>query len=122
MILAATDMTGWWVGYVLGAAVVLIVAVLIITIIVTAKRISAMAQDATRALVQTRDRTEALWQVSTTNQVAGDLLAGARQARTALGGGDDGDDGSIDDGTREAQEAETHSLPTGPHIDPQLGI
>jgi hypothetical protein len=86
MMLAAADLTGWWVGYALGAAIVLVVAVLLILIILTARGIAAAAEDATHSLAETRDRTEVLWQLATTKQVAADLLDGAEQARRALGG------------------------------------
>ena len=86
MMLAAADLTGWWVGYGVGAAIVAVVAVLLVLIILTARAIAAAAEDATRALTETRDRTEVLWQVTTTNQVAADLLDGATEARKALGG------------------------------------
>jgi uncharacterized membrane protein len=86
MMLGAADLTGWWVSYAVGAAIVLVVAVLLILIILTARGIAAAAEDATRSLAETRDRTEVLWQVATTKQVAGELLDGAEQARRALGG------------------------------------
>ncbi len=94
MISAATDMTGWWVGYGIGALVVLIVVVVVVAIILTARKIGDVAEDATQSLAQTRDRTEVLWQVATTNSVAADLLRGATEARHALGGGN----GSSGDG------------------------
>jgi hypothetical protein len=84
--LAAADLTGWWVGYAVGAVVVVAVALLLVLIIVTARRIAAVAEDAARSLAETRERTEVLWQVATTNQVAADLRDGAIQARKALGG------------------------------------
>lgn len=90
MVSAATDMTGWWVGYGIGALVVLIVVVVVVAIIVTARRIGDVAEDGTRSLILARDRTEVLWQVATTNAVANDLLEGATKAREALGGGSDG--------------------------------
>jgi len=86
MTFAAIDLTGWWIGYGIGVAVVLVVALLVIAIIVTAVRIGTVAEDATRSLVESRDRTEVLWQVETTNQVATDILDGAREARKVLGG------------------------------------
>jgi hypothetical protein len=84
--LATADLTGWLVGYVLGGVIVVAVAVLLILIILTARRIAAVAEDATRSLAETQERTEVLWQVATTNQVAADLRDGAVQARKALGG------------------------------------
>ncbi|MFP5299000.1 MAG: hypothetical protein ACLGHL_08445 [Actinomycetota bacterium] len=86
MVIAASDLTGWWIGYGVGAAVVLIVATVVISLIVTARRIGDVAEDATRSLAETRDRTEVLWQVAVTNQVATELLTGAREARRALAG------------------------------------
>lgn len=86
MTFAATDLTGWWVGFAIGGAVVAVVAILVVAIIVTAVQIGTVAEDATRALVEARDRSEALWKVKTTNQVATDILDGARAAREALGG------------------------------------
>lgn len=91
MVSAATNMTGWWVGYGIGALVVLIVVVVVVAIIVTARRIGDVAEDGTRSLLLTRDRTEVLWQVATTNSVANDLLEGATKAREALGGGSNGE-------------------------------
>jgi hypothetical protein len=85
-VLAAANLNGWWVGYAIGAAIVLVVTVVLLLIIRTAHAIASVAEDATRALAETRDRTEVLWQVGTTNQVAADLLDGATQARKALGG------------------------------------
>ena len=84
--LAAADLTGWWVGYAIGATIVVLVAVVLLLIIRTAHAIASVAEDATRSLAETRDRTEVLWQVRTTNQVAADLLEGATRARKALGG------------------------------------
>jgi hypothetical protein len=84
--LAAVDLTGWWVGYAIGAAIVLVVAVILLLIIRTAHAIATLAEDATRSLAETQDRTEVLWQVATTNQLAADLRDGAVQARKALGG------------------------------------
>lgn len=73
-------------GYVIGTIVVLVVAGVAIALIVTARRIGDVAEDATRSLALARDRTEALWQISATNQVAAGLLEGARTAREALSG------------------------------------
>ena len=95
VVLAASNMTGWWVGYGIGALVVLIVVVVVVSIIVTARKIGDVAEDGTRSLLLTRDRTEVLWQVATTNSVANDLLQGAKKAREALGGGGDGSDGEV---------------------------
>ncbi|CAN5689963.1 hypothetical protein BH24ACT26_BH24ACT26_02650 [soil metagenome] len=115
----ASDLTGWWVGYSIGALIVLVVAALVVSIIATARRIAAVAEDATRSLTETRERTEVLWQVATTNLVAQDILEGAAAARRALGGGDEEEE---DEATQQAQAAVAGSLPTGPERDRQLGL
>lgn len=86
MTLAAEHLTGWWIGYAIGAAVVLVVAVLLILIIATVRRIAAVAADATESLRTTQERTEALWELATTRTTAKDILASATEARHALGG------------------------------------
>lgn len=78
------DLTGWYVGYGLGAVVVLLVAALVLAITATARRIADVADDIAATLAVARDRTEVLWQVSTTNSVATDILDTATAARQAL--------------------------------------
>lgn len=82
--LLASDLTGWVVGYGVGAVVVAAVAVLLILLIVTARRIAAVAADASRGLALARERTEVLWEVRTTNRVASDIIELATDARRAL--------------------------------------
>lgn len=77
---------GWWVGFGIGTVLVIVVAVLLLLILVAARRIGSVAEDATAALAQTRDRTEVLWQVRATNEVAAEILGQATAARKALGG------------------------------------
>lgn len=87
MVLAQQEnLTGWWIGFIVGIALVVVVVALLVLIIRAAGDIADVAENATAALVDARDRTEVLWQVATTNEVAGDILAGAQQARKALGG------------------------------------
>ncbi|MGH4022909.1 MAG: hypothetical protein ACRDT0_27485 [Pseudonocardiaceae bacterium] len=80
------DLSGWLIGYMIGVPLTAVVAALVIAIFLTAMHIGTVAEDATLTLIEARDRTEALWQVETTNQVATDILNGAREARKALGG------------------------------------
>ncbi|MFN2489513.1 MAG: hypothetical protein ABR529_07220 [Actinomycetota bacterium] len=87
MIVAASDLTGWWIGWGVGAVVVVVVAAVLLAIIFTARRIAGVAEDATRSLVVARDRTEALWKVRDTKATAIELLEGATKARMALGDG-----------------------------------
>jgi len=80
----ASDLTGWAVGYAVGAVVVAAVAVLLILLILTARRIAAVAADASRGLASARERTEILWEVHTTNLVASDILQLTSDARRRL--------------------------------------
>lgn len=84
MVLASANLTGWYLGYGLAAVVVALVAALVLAITATARRIADVADDITSTLDVARDRTEVLWQVSTTNRVATDILDTATAARQAL--------------------------------------
>lgn len=84
MVLASSHLIGWYIGYGVAAVVIVLVAVLLLAITLTVRRIGAVAEDITSGLVVARDRTEVLWQVSTTNQVATDILDTATAARKAL--------------------------------------
>lgn len=84
MLLASSHLTGWYIGYGLATVVVLLVAVLVLAITSTARRIADVADDITSTLNVARDCTEALWQVATTNRVATDILDTATAARKTL--------------------------------------
>lgn len=84
MVLASSHLIGWYVGYGAAVVVVLLVAGLVLAITATARRIADVADDITSTLHVARDRTEALWQVSTTNAVATEILDTATAARHAL--------------------------------------
>lgn len=86
MALAQADLTGWYIGWGIGIPVILVVAALVLGIIATAYGIASIAADGTESLAEARDRSEALWQIKTTNRVAADIIDGAKQARKALGG------------------------------------
>jgi hypothetical protein len=77
-------MIGWYIGFVLAAVVIALVAVLLLAITATVKKIAVVAEDITGTLVVARDRTEVLWAVGTTNRVATDILDTAVAARKAL--------------------------------------
>ncbi len=81
------DLTGWWIGYGIGAVVVVAVAMLVIGIIATVRSITEVAEAITDGLAVTRDRTEALWTVGQTMHSCGDLLETAVDAREALEAG-----------------------------------
>ncbi len=124
MIVAAANLTGWWIGYGIGAAIVVVVAALLLAITATARRIASVAEDGTSSLRRTQERTEVLWQVGATNQVAADLLAGATEARRALGGGEPDSAGADGGGAPQTPNrkglggpasSQPAGLPTEPH-------
>ena len=126
MILAAADLTGWWVAWAITGVLVIVVAALVLIVIRTALAIAHMARDATETIALARDRTNAMWQVSTTNAVAKSILEGAVEARRALGGdveepgvrrGQYAPEAHATGKRAEARSAVDHSLPTGPQID-----
>jgi len=82
----ATNINGWVVGYIVGAIVVVIVALLIVAIILTVRRIRATADDITASLVESQERTEVLWALTTTKSTVNDIVGMAGDARAALGG------------------------------------
>lgn len=137
MLLAATELTGWWIGYAIAVVVIALVAILLLVIARIANKIGDVAEDITHSLAETRDRTEVLWQVATTNAVATDILSGAVSAREALGGGAAtaeqqagakgaprealaGDTPSPGSDTERAQDFTSHSLPPA-SSDEELG-
>lgn len=67
----------WTIGLAAAAAVVVVVVVLLVAILLAARRILAAAVRCLGAVEGIRARTLPLWDLTTTNQVAGDLLAGA---------------------------------------------
>ncbi len=77
----------WVIGYVVGALVVVVVAVLAITLILQARKIGRQAGDVIAALERARDNTAGLWEVDTVNRSLENVRAAARAARIALTGG-----------------------------------
>jgi hypothetical protein len=76
----------WWiVGWVGGVVVVALVAALVLTITAVAHRITAQAEDITKALDGARANTEPLFAVKMTNSAVDRITRGLRIART---GGD----------------------------------
>lgn len=74
-------LSDWTIGLVLAAVVVVVVVALLLTILVTARRILGAAVRALNAVERIRVNTLPLWDLTTTNQVARDLLLGARSIR-----------------------------------------
>lgn len=79
--------SGWTVGYIVGGVVVLAVALLLITLILLARRIGTRTEQITQALLVARVNTQPLWAIEETNRLAEEILEGAARAREALGGG-----------------------------------
>ncbi len=77
---------GWVIGYAIGAAVVVVVAVLAITLIVQARKIGDQAADIVAALERARDNTAGLWEIDKVNRSLDNVRAAARTARVALTG------------------------------------
>lgn len=77
-LIADGDLQAYWsIG--LGAAVlvVVIVVVLLVTILLAARRILAAAVRCLHAVQHIKTNTDPLWDLTTTNQVAAEILAGA---------------------------------------------
>jgi hypothetical protein len=79
--------SGWTIGYIVGGVVVLAVALLVITLIILARRIGTRVEQITQALLVARENTQSLWAVDITHGLAEEILEGAARAREALGGG-----------------------------------
>ena len=76
----------WWiVGWVGGVVVIALVAALVLAITAVAHRITAQAEDITKALDGARANTEPLFAVKMTNSAVDRITRGLRIART---GGD----------------------------------
>jgi len=76
-------LSGWWfVGWVVGVAVILIAAVLLLAIIALGRRIAGQADDITRALDGARENTSPLYDVKRTNLAIDQITRGLRTVRT----------------------------------------
>ncbi len=77
--------TAWRLWMIVAGVVVLVAAALLVTIWLTARSIVAHATRALRAAEAIRANTRAIWELQTTNEVAGDLLDTVRaiEAKTA---------------------------------------
>lgn len=85
---AAVDhgLGGWWLGTVIGVAVVVIVAAVAVTLIWLATRITKQAGMAAQAIDAAEANTRALWRVGAVNDKAVAILQGTVLAREALEG------------------------------------
>ena len=86
-VLAAVDLSGWYVGYI-GAGVLITVGVILVAIILgLARRIGVQADVVVGALDEARINTLPLWDVDKVNGGVRSIIRSAQEARTALGGG-----------------------------------
>lgn len=78
------EYTGWWIGLIIGFAIVVVVVIVVAAILTFASRIADQAREATAAVDEARQTTAALWDVQRMNQSANTLLETARGAAQAL--------------------------------------
>lgn len=77
-------MSGWVLGWMIGAGVVVIVVVLLLLMIQGAARAAGKAEEVLAALDEAKVNTSPLWAVDTTNQVATRIVGAATSAREYL--------------------------------------
>lgn len=80
-------MSGWILGYIIGAVLVLVVVALLLLMISGARKTAAKAEAILAGLYDARDGTAALRDLQTTVQTAERIVAAAASARIALGDG-----------------------------------
>ena len=71
-------MTLWAWGFLVGLIVVLVVALLLIGILLQARRIHGLAKTAAVVVAEVDENTRSIWSLATTNKVAKGLLDGAK--------------------------------------------
>ena len=69
--------TWWFIWLGVAGVVVALAAALLITIVVLARQISALAATSLAVIEQIEQNTKPIWQLNATNHVAGQLLGGA---------------------------------------------
>lgn len=80
------DVSGWFLGLLIGFAVVLAVVIVVGMVLALVTRIGSEARTALQELETARHNTQPLHQLETTNQTLRSILAGARAARRTLEG------------------------------------
>lgn len=83
-LIAETSLFGWYVGYAIGALVVVIVVAVVSWLIYLASTIGRQAGEATRAIESATANTLPLWRLADTNRALGRLHGKLRHARTSL--------------------------------------
>jgi len=83
----AVTLSGWYVGYVIAAVVIVVVVAMVAIILALVRRLSGLADDITGVLDDIRVNTVAIPAVGTLNESLLSVVTHAAQARTALAGG-----------------------------------
>jgi hypothetical protein len=83
----AVALSGWYVGYIIAAVVIVVVVAMVGIILALVRRITALADDITDVLDDVRENTAAVPAVGTLNETLLSVVTHAAQARTALAGG-----------------------------------
>ena len=83
----AVTLSGWYVGYVIAAVVIVVVVAMVAIILALVRRISGLADDITEVLDDVRENTVAIPAVGSLNESLLSVVMHAAQARTALAGG-----------------------------------
>ena len=78
--------TSWLVGYIIGIVIVLVVVALVVPILVLARKIGNEAKLIDDSLKKSVHNTAALADLSTTNQMAVNVIQGLERGRKRLGG------------------------------------
>lgn len=82
------SMNAWEIGWVVGAAVVVVVAALLLAMIRGAGRAGTQAEAIVAALDLAAQNTEGLWDVDVTNRTISRVIAAAASAREHLSSGE----------------------------------
>lgn len=80
------NLFGWYVGFIIAFAIIVVVVVLVASILQLASRINRQAVDGTEALVQAQLTTAPIWDLDKANNSLKAILKSAQGARKALGG------------------------------------
>ena len=77
-------MTLWAIGFLAGTIVTVVVAMLLIGILLQARRILGLAKVASKVVAEIDSNTRSVWSLASTNSVAKDLLGGAEAIEKTL--------------------------------------
>jgi hypothetical protein len=80
------NLTGWWIGLIIGFVVVVVVVVVVGALLASAARIITQVRAATHLLEGARTNTQPLSELRRTDQTLRGIAADAIAARQALGG------------------------------------